>query len=60
MYSKSQVRLLEVEKEETEKRLREAHISISHLQEENKSMKKQTERYRGKFDLIFSFAYGST
>ena len=56
-YSKSQVRLLEVEKEKIEKQLHEAHISISQLQEENKTMKKQMDRYRGKFNhpnLIYS------
>ena len=46
-YSKSQMKLLEVEKEKTEKQLHEAHVSISQLQEENKSMKKQIDRYRG-------------
>ena len=49
-YSNSQVRLLEVEKEKTEKQLHEAQTSISQLQEESKCMKKQINRYRGKFN----------
>ena len=49
-YSKSQVRLLEVEKKKIEKQLHEAHLSISQLQEENEGMKKQIDRYRGKFN----------
>jgi hypothetical protein len=53
------MRLLEVEKEKTEKQLHEAHISISQLQEENKSIKKQIDRYRGKFNLLTSFSWSS-
>lgn len=53
-YSKSQVRLLEVEKEKAEKQLHEAQISISQLQEESKHMKKQIDRYRGRINIIIS------
>ena len=40
------MKLLEVEKEKTEKKLHEAHVSTPQLQGENKFI----DRYRGKVD----------